>query len=94
MADSRSGVFFWERLVRYVYLLQSIAHPDQRYIGITDNLRSRIEKHNSGGSPHTSKYRPWRLVVAVRFDDDHRASAFEQYLKSGSGRAFAARHFL
>jgi len=80
--------------VRYVYLLQSMTRPDQRYVGITSHLRSRIEKHNSGSSPHTSKYRPWQLVVALRFEDDHRAAAFEQYLKSGSGRAFAARHFL
>jgi hypothetical protein len=36
---------------------------------------------------------PWELVVAVRFEDARRAAAFEQYLKSGSGRAFAKRHF-
>ncbi len=29
----------------------------------------------------------------MRFDDDARADAFERYLKSGSGHAFARRHF-
>ena len=49
--------------------------------------------HNAGQSPHTSKYRPWRIVLAISFADDKRAHAFERYLKSGSGRAFASRHF-
>jgi hypothetical protein len=31
--------------------------------------------------------------VAIKFEDDQKALAFEKYLKSGSGRAFANRHF-
>ncbi len=79
--------------MHHVYLLQSLHCPNQRYIGLTDNLQQRLITHNQGGSPHTSKYAPWRIVTAIRFDDDQRASAFERYLKSGSGRAFAKRHF-
>jgi len=76
-----------------VYLLQSLPHPDQTYIGVTDNLPARLTAHNAGESPHTSKHRPWKLVVSVDFRDADKAFAFEQYLKSGSGRAFASRHF-
>jgi putative endonuclease len=79
--------------MRYVYLLQSISNPKQRYAGMTSNLQRRLKEHNSGKSPHSSKYRPWRIVVAARFGDDQRAREFEHYLKSGSGRAFANRHF-
>lgn len=75
----------------YVYLIQSIAEPDQRYIGLTSDLRARMAKHNAGGSPHTSKYAPWRLVTYVAFTDRSKAAAFEQYLKVGSGHAFARR---
>lgn len=78
--------------MKYVYLIQSISHPDQRYIGLTDDLMARFTKHNEGGSPHTSKYTPWKLVTFIKFEDDIKAVAFEQYLKSGSGRAFANRH--
>jgi len=78
--------------VKSVYLLQSISHPQQRYIGLTSNLKERLEAHNAGKSPHTSKFRPWRIVVAIRFDDDSKAVAFEKYLKSGSGHALANRH--
>jgi predicted GIY-YIG superfamily endonuclease len=77
----------------YVYLLQSKSKPKQVYVGLTTNLRARFSDHNAGRSPHTSKYRPWRLVCYHAFADEGRAIEFEAYLKSGSGRAFRARHF-
>jgi predicted GIY-YIG superfamily endonuclease len=76
-----------------VYLLQSQPHPQQRYVGLTQNLQRRLAAHNAGTSKHTAKHRPWHLVVAVWLNDEGRARAFENYLKSGSGRAFAQRHF-
>jgi len=75
--------------MKYVYLLESIAHPDQSYPGLTDDLQARLQVHNSGGSPHTSKFKPWRLVTYIAFSDAQKAVEFEQYLKSHSGRAFA-----
>jgi putative endonuclease len=75
--------------MRYVYLLQSIKFSDQTYIGLTDDLRSRFSEHNRGRSPHTAKYRPWRLVSCVAFSDERKAIEFERYLKTASGRAFA-----
>jgi putative endonuclease len=78
--------------MKYIYLLESISHPAKRYIGKTANLESRLKDHNSGISPYTSKFVPWKLVVAIKFINDQRAEAFERYLKSGSGHAFAKRH--
>jgi predicted GIY-YIG superfamily endonuclease len=75
--------------MHYVYLIQSISYPDQRYVGITSNLKGRLKAHNEGGSPHTSKYKPWKLVTYLAFSDESKAVEFEQYLKSGSGHAFA-----
>lgn len=77
----------------YVYLIQSIPFTNQKYIGHTDNLRERLKTHNSGGSVYTKTYRPWKLVMAIAFEDKLKATAFEKYLKSGAGRAFAKRHF-
>ena len=76
----------------YVYLLESVACPGRRYVGLTSDLNHRLEDHSDGKSPHTSKYRPWRIVAAVWFADRARAEEFETYLKSGSGHAFAKRH--
>ena len=78
--------------MKYVYLIRSISHPDQRYIGLASDLKARLAKHNEGSSPHTSKYKPWELVKFIGFGDDAKAAAFEQYPKSGSGRAFANKH--
>ena len=74
--------------MKYVYILQSI-DCQHFYVGITDDLRARLAKHNAGGVPHTSKYRPWQLKTYVAFRDPKQAIAFEKYLKSGFGRAFA-----
>ena len=49
--------------------------------------------HNDGKCPHTFDGRPWKLDVLVQFPDETRALAFERYLKSGYGCAFAKRHF-
>ncbi len=65
----------------------------QTYIGIAAVVSDRLQKHNEGGSPHTSKFRPWQLVCSISFEDDQRALEFEKNLKTGSGRAFAKRHF-
>jgi predicted GIY-YIG superfamily endonuclease len=77
--------------VKYVYLLQSIDYPDETYVGLTDDLRSRFSAHNAGRSPHTNKYKPWHLVSYVAFSDERKAIEFERYLKSASGRAFAKK---
>jgi len=77
----------------YVYLIKSINFPDQTYIGHTDNLKERLETHNSGGSIHTKQHRPWKLVMVLAFEDKLKATAFEKYLKSGAGRAFAKKRF-
>ena len=79
--------------MKCVYVIQSIPFPREFYTGIADNFEERLEGHNSGNSKHTAKFRPWRSVVVIRFEDDQKAQAFEQYPKSGSGRAFAQRHF-
>ncbi len=75
----------------YAYILRSDADPPHFYTGFTENLGSRLEHHNSGGDPHTAKYRPWRIKTAIAFTDREQALAFERYLKSPSGRAFAKK---
>jgi predicted GIY-YIG superfamily endonuclease len=74
--------------MKYVYILENHA-SEHFYVGLTDDLRTRLAKHNAGEVPHTSKYKPWRLKTYVAFSDEKQAVGFEAYLKSGSGRAFA-----
>lgn len=77
----------------YVYILQSLSDSDRFYDGITKDLKLRLKKHNAGEVLHTAKYKPWKIKNYVAFQDPGKAHAFERYLKSGSGRAFAKKHF-
>jgi putative endonuclease len=79
---------------RFVYVLRSIPAPERYYVGLTANVESRLATHNSGGSQHTALIRPWELVASIEFGNENSAIAFERYLKTGSGRAFAKRHFV
>jgi len=78
----------------YTYILRSEKFPNQTYIGSTSDLRKRLTEHNQGKSTHTSKFKPWNLIVYVAFQEKITAEKFERYLKSGSGRSFATRHLL
>jgi predicted GIY-YIG superfamily endonuclease len=77
--------------MRYVYILESVSDAGRHYTGITEDLKARLIKHNSGEVPHTSKFKPWRINTYIAFSNESRALAFEKYLKSGSGRAFAKK---
>jgi len=76
----------------YVYILQSEVNPQRFYTGLTDDLRTRLKRHNSGRILHTAKCKPWQLKTYIAFGDRNRAARLERYLKSASGRAFAKRH--
>lgn len=78
---------------RFVYILKSVNTAGAYYVGVTSDMERRLEAHNAGLSSHTAKARPWRRVVVIEFDEEPPAIAFERYLKTGSVREFARRHF-
>ena len=78
---------------RFVYILKSVATPHEYYVGVTSDPRARLAAHNDGLSSHTAQHRPWRILVVIEFDEEEPALQFERYLKTGSGREFARRHF-
>lgn len=77
----------------YVYILTSLSVPDRHYTGLTSNLADRLAAHNAGTVPSTAPARPWQIETSIAFRDRQKATAFEKYLKSHSGRAFAAKRF-
>jgi predicted GIY-YIG superfamily endonuclease len=76
--------------LKYVYILESL-DGQHFYVGATADLKARLAKHNAGEVTHTSKFGPWRVKTYLGFSDDSQAWAFEKYLKSASGRAFAKK---
>jgi predicted GIY-YIG superfamily endonuclease len=78
---------------RFVYILKSLCTPHEYYVGITYDPNARLAAHNHGSSRHTASHRPWKTLVVIEFDEEEPALKFEKYLKTGSGREFARRHF-
>ena len=73
--------------------MRSLAEPHRRYVGVTSDLAARLSAHNAGQNRSTAAWRPWDVDVCVEFRTEATALRFEAYLKSGSGHAFAQRHF-
>jgi putative endonuclease len=55
-------------------------------------LKQRLADHNNGKCSHTANFKPWKIKFYLAFESIELAQAFEHYLKSGSGHAFAKRH--
>ncbi len=69
----------------YVYILYS-AKLNKKYIGRTDNLKNRMEEHNKGKVPFTSRGLPWVLIYYQAFLNKEDAVSEELFLKTGKGR--------
>lgn len=66
----------------YVYILASGRHGTL-YIGVTNNLRIRLEQHRSGGgSEFVKKYGVYRLVHVETFATPQDAIVREKQLKN------------
>ena len=76
----------------YTYIIEN--PKGYQYVGITDDLDDRLERHNRGEIPSTAKYRPWQLMNFTAFPIREQAAAYEKYLKSGSGTTFRQRHLV
>ena len=79
----------------HVYILRSVAVPSQIYIGFSSvDMITRLDRHNMGSTPATSRYRPWSMAWHCSFPEKQKALAFEAYLKAGSGRAFLHKRLI
>lgn len=77
----------------YVYILYS-SKSQNFYYGYTEDLKKRFKEHDDGLSKATAPFRPWILVYYSAFQIKKLAKDFEQYLKSGSGKAFAYKRLV
>jgi putative endonuclease len=64
----------------YVYILYSKSH-DEIYIGYSNNLKRRLDEHNSGKVPSTKNKKPWKLVYYESYLSDTDAKNRESALK-------------
>jgi predicted GIY-YIG superfamily endonuclease len=77
-----------------MYYIYSLKCKDGYYIGCTNDLKERMNKHKKGYIVATKNRLPIRLEFYFAIEDKYKAFNFEKYLKSGSGRAFLKKHFI
>ena len=66
----------------YVYLIKTIkGFKNKSYVGFTNNIKSRIDKHNSNKGAKATKGYKWELVYKKVFKDKSNALIFEYKLK-------------
>ena len=74
----------------YTYILFS-KKTDRYYIGSTQNIHKRIERHNAGVTKSTKGGRPWNLVYYESFETKTEAIKRENYLKRMKSRIFVEK---
>ncbi|MBI2416355.1 MAG: GIY-YIG nuclease family protein [Ignavibacteriales bacterium] len=70
-----------------VYALKSINH-NFIYVGMTEDLEARIERHNKGYNKSTKHFAPFRLIYSELCQNGVAAREREKYRKSSSGKRF------
>jgi len=74
----------------YVYVLQSIKNQGL-YIGYTNDLKKRLQKHNRGLNFSTKSYMPWQLIHYEAYLNEKDARRREKYLKTNQGSRLLKR---
>jgi len=65
----------------FIYILQS-KKDGSYYVGSTQDLDSRLERHNQGRSQYTKSKRPWQLLYSEEHPDRSTAIKRENEIKS------------
>ena len=66
----------------YTYMIKSISPGTKKtYVGYTNNLKNRIEKHNSNKGAKSTKGYKWLLIYSKKFKSKNKAMSYEYKLK-------------
>ena len=69
-------------MVYYVYLIKTLdGYINKSYVGYTNDLSQRINKHNNNQCAKNTKGYEWELVYKKRFYSKNKALSFEYKLK-------------
>ena len=66
----------------YVYLIKAINSKHiKSYVGYTNNISKRLEKHNTGKGAKSTKGFKWKLIYKKKFISKSKAMSYEYKLK-------------
>ena len=66
----------------HVYMLISLSKKPVTYVGYTNNLKKRINLHNTGKGAKFTKGRKWILIYKEKFKSKKEAISREYYIKN------------
>ncbi len=73
----------------YVYLIKTIkGFKNKSYVGFTNNIKSRLIKHNSNKGAKATKGYQWELVYIRSFKDKSKALSYEYKFKKNKKKRF------
>ena len=65
----------------YVYMLKSKSVAVITYVGYTNDLKKRINQHNSGKGAKFTRGRKWTLIYKEKYKSKKEAISREYYIK-------------
>ena len=66
----------------YTYMIKSVSPgTNKTYVGYTNNLKNRIQKHNSNKGAKSTKGYKWLLIYSKKFKSKSIAMSYEYKLK-------------
>ena len=66
----------------YVYLIISKKYKSYKtYVGYTNNLKERLNKHNSNKGAKSTRGRVWKIIYRKKFETKKLALKYEYFLK-------------
>ena len=71
----------------YVYIIHS-SKIDRYYVGITENLNTRLERHNSGWGRYTKRGIPWVMRYSEKYPTKTDALKREREIKKYKSRKY------
>ena len=67
----------------FTYMIKSISTGTNKktYVGYTNNLKNRLDKHNSNKGAKSTKGYKWMLIYSKKFKSKNEAMSYEYKLK-------------
>jgi len=69
-------------MVFYVYLIKTVkGYKKKSYVGYTNNIKSRLDKHNSNKGAKSTRGYKWKIIFKKKFNSKSKALSYEYKLK-------------
>ena len=70
-------------MVYYVYLIKTLdGYHNKSYVGYTNNLKLRLNKHNANLGAKSTKGYKWTIIYSKKFSSKNEAMSYEYKLKN------------